>query len=524
MGEMESHVMELEALRAMYCPPLDEALFHAIASDYTLPEHKAALITVLDDLAVGALEQEDTGFDPSGTGATTQVRDTINTSRSSPEQSFSNGVTSVTTSLSEPRTSDAGSLGQGLHDSSEGQKTTWLENMFPGIPRRELTSILASHDGSLDKATDELLNLSFLKQGYEEEPEELSGPKGVDGFAEEMQSSRKGRKKRKPRTNDSSRASSASSSLYNSERTPVNVWSTMSEDVEFICSRTKLHPQTVRSEYHLNGARLSSTIRALATKEAAESNKTSDSNDIIDLQIAEFRHRYEHVPIPQLCGLLSLARNIPSAAQELLEAMTAVDDTTKPGKLYDVAQYIPIDLKENEPFQTPSGSKWTSVSAQPRASASAQRIAAGQTFGQASAAYKKSKSNPLFGGAAAYYSGVAHEQLKAAKLAHAAEADALVSNQSSATVLDLHGVSVQDAVRIASAKTQSWWDGLGDAKYATGGGGPARAGYRIVTGLGTHSKNQAPRIGPAVSKMLIREGWKVEIGHGELIVTGKASR
>ncbi|ETI27722.1 hypothetical protein G647_00171 [Cladophialophora carrionii CBS 160.54] len=524
MGEMAPRVAELEALRATYCPPLDEALFHAIASDYTLPQNKGALVAVLDDLAVGALEQEDTEFDPSGTDATTQVRDTTNTSRSSPEESFSNGVTSITTCPSEPRSSDADSLGHGLHNSSEGQKTTWLENMFPGIPRRELTSILASHDGSLDKATDELLNLSFLKQGYEEETEELPAPKGVDGFAAEMQSSRKSRKRRKPRTNDSSRGSSASSSLHKSEHTPVNVWSTMSEDVEFICSRTKLHPQTVRSEYHLNGARLSSTIRALAAKEAAEHNRVSDTNHILDLQIAEFQHRYEHVPVSQLCGLLSLARNIPSAAQELLEAMTVVDDTTKPGKLYDVAQYTPIDLKENQPFETPSGSKWTSVTAQPRASAASQRIGAGQKFGQASAAYKKSKSNPLFGGAAAYYAEVAHEQLKAAKEAHAAEADALVSNQSSANVLDLHGVSVQDAVRIASAKTQSWWDGLGDAKYATGGGGPARAGYRIVTGLGTHSKNQAPRIGPAVSKMLIREGWKVEIGHGELIVTGKARR
>ncbi|KIW73856.1 hypothetical protein, variant [Phialophora macrospora] len=408
-----------------------------------------------------------------------------------------------------------------MHHSSEGQKITWLENMFPGIPRRELASVLASHDGSLDKATDELLNLSFLNQGYEEEPEELPAPKGIDGFAEEVQSYRKGRKKRKARTNESSRGSSTSSSPYHSDRTPINVWATMSEDVDFICSRTKLHPQTVRSEYHLNGARLSSTIRALATKEAAEYKNISDSSPILDLQVAEFQHRFQHVPKSQMYGLLSLARNIPSAAQELLEAMTTFDDTTTPGKLHDVAQYTPVDLKENRPFETASSSKGTSVTAESRASAAAQRIAAGQKFAQASAAYKKSKSNPLFGGVAAYYSEIAREQMKAAKEAHAAEADLLVSKQSSATVLDLHGVSVPDAVRIASAKTQSWWDGLGDAKYAPGGGGPVRVGFRIVTGLGTHSKNRAPRIGPAVSKMLIREGWKVTIGHGELIVTGK---
>ena len=85
-------------------------------------------------------------------------------------------------------------------------------------------------------------------------------------------------------------------------------------------------------------------------------------------------------------------------------------------------------------------------------------------------------------------------------------------------------MSVADAIRIASDRTSAWWEGLGDTKYAPGGGGPARSGYRIVTGIGSHSKNHAPRIGPAVAKMLVREGWRVEVGHGELIVTGKARR
>jgi hypothetical protein len=31
-------------------------------------------------------------------------------------------------------------------------------------------------------------------------------------------------------------------------------------------------------------------------------------------------------------------------------------------------------------------------------------------------------------------------------------------------------------------------------------------------------------LGPAVGKMLIREGWKVEVGNGVLVVTGVARR
>lgn len=514
-----------KALRATYCPPLDDALFYAIASEYELPRDRNALTAVLESLKAGAIEQEDTGFDPSGTGAPANVRDATDTSRSSPEDTLSLGVTSITTGLSDLRWKDSHRLGHELDDSTLEKKTAWLQNVFPEIPGRELASVLESHQGSLDRATDELLNLSFLQQGFEERlREDVPVLKGIDAFAEGAQPNRKGRKKRKARTNDSSRASSASPALYEGEPASSNVWATMSEDVDFICSRTSLQPQVVRSIYHENGARLSATIRGLAVKEGAAYHKLSDVDPIVEIQIAEFQSQFEHVPKSQMYGLLVLARNIPSAVYELLEAMTASSEPQKPGRLDDAAQYAPVDLEENEPFRSAATPAWSSIKGSSRGSAAGYRVAANQSFEQAAAAYRRSKSDRLYGAVAAYHSEVGRERAKAAKELQAAEADSLVAGQSSPNVLDLHGVSVQDAVRIANAKTHSWWEGLGDSKYAPGGGGAVRAGFRIVTGLGSHSKNHAPRIGPAVSKMLIREGWRIEIGHGELIVTGKARR
>ena len=513
-----------QKLRSAYCPPLDEAAFYAIASDYELPRDREILAAVLDTLKASALEQENTDFDPSGTGGPAHARDATETSRSSPGDTLSNGVTSITTGLSELRWHDPESLSRELDDSTLEQKTAWLVNIFPDIPRRELGSVLQSHDGALDKATDELLNLSFLMQGYEEAPEAVPVLKSIDAFAEGMQPSRKGRKSKRNRTNESSRASSVSSSAYETEYTPSNVWSTMSEDVDFICSRTNLHPQTVRSVYHANGARLPATIRALAAKEEAAYARLEEIDPIIELQISEFQTEFKQVPKSVMYGLLILARKIPSAAHELLEAMTAARRDEDLDQIRNVAHYTPLDLKENTPLERPTPSRKSVAASSGRISAAAYRAAATQNFDQATSAWKKSKSDRLYGGAAAYYAEVGRERANAAKALQAAEADTLVSRQSSSNVLDLHGVSVQDAVRIASSSTQGWWDGLGDAKYVPGGGGPARAGFRIVTGVGTHSKNHAPRIGPAVSKMLIREGWKIEIGHGELIVTGKNRR
>lgn len=124
------------------------------------------------------------------------------------------------------------------------------------------------------------------------------------------------------------------------------------------------------------------------------------------------------------------------------------------------------------------------------------------------------------GGAAAYYAQIGHEQMKLLKQQTAAIADEHVATQSSSTHVDLHGVSVVDAVRIAKDRTEHWWEGLGDTKYYSGGNNAARMGFRIVTGVGKHSKDGALRIGPAISKMLMREGWRAEVLAGEIIVRG----
>ncbi|KAL2431763.1 hypothetical protein ABEF95_013674 [Exophiala dermatitidis] len=525
---MDTCTSDLEALQVKYCPPLDDALFYVIASDYDLPRDRDALIEVLDSLKASAIEQENADFDPSGTGGHGHVIDTTDTTRSSPEDTVSNGVTSITTGLSELKWQNSEGLGQDLDGSTSEQKTSWLQRLFPDIPKRELADVLDSHNGSLDKATDELLNLSFLREEDDgQTAEDAPVLKGIDAFAEEVQSKRKSRKSRKTRTNESSRTSSIGSATHEGEHKPTNIWSTMSEDVDFICSRTTLQPQVVRSTYHANGARLGATIRALAKKEASTYESLEEIDPVIELQIAEFQDEFDQVPKSQIYSLLTLARNIPSAAHELLKAMTAPTGTRSPVALQVTAQYAPPDLKDKESENTPSSgsSSWTTAQyGTGRATAATFRRAANQSFDQASAAYRRSKSDRLYGGVAAYHSEVGRERAMAAKALQAAEADALVASQSTSTVIDLHGVTVQDAVRIAASKTQEWWDNLGEAKYAPGGGGPVRAGLRIVTGVGSHSKNHAPRIGPAVSRMLIREGWKVEIGHGELVVKGKTRR
>lgn len=412
---------------------------------------------------------------------------------------------------------------------SHEQKEEYLKNMFPATRQYDIAFVLKKCKGILCQAIDELLNITSLEEETQQSPNESPLiPKSIDGFLSQENGSRgrKGKNKRLWRNNEPSRASSAASGLSDASSERRNVWTTSTEDVEFILSRTNLAQKSIRSAYHANAASLAATIRALAAESGANFSTLNEIDPLMQLNIVELKHDFQSVPDSQLFGLLQMARNIPSAAHELAEVMVAFPEPVHGSKVNGMAQYTPFAPTNNlEPDPPRPSSSWTKIDpSSTRAIAASHSAAASVAYTKASAAYKRSKSDHLMKGAAVYYAELGREQAKTSKAAFAAAADALVALQSTSRVLDLHGVGVADAVRIAQEKVNIWWESLGDAKYAPGGGGPVRDGYRLVTGVGRHSKDGAPRIGPAVSRMLVREGWKVEIGHGEIIVYGKARR
>jgi hypothetical protein len=416
-----------------------------------------------------------------------------------------------------------------LEEMSHGQKEEYLKNMFTTMRPYDISFVLKKCKGILCQAIDELLNLASLE---EETKQSQNGqsliPKSIDGFLSQENGGRgrKGKSKRQSRTTESSRASSVASVLSDVSSGRPNVWRNSAEDVDFIFSKTKLAQKSIRSAYHANAASLPATIRALAAESGATFSTLNELDPLMQLGFVELKHDFQYVPDSQLFGLLQLARNIPSAAHELAEVMISSPEPVQSVKVGGMAQYTLFtptqDLDSDSPRST---SPWTKIDpSYTRAVAVSHGAAASVAYTKASAAFRRGKSDHLMNGAASYYADVGRERTKAAKASFAAAADAHVASQSTSRVLDLHGVGVADAVRIAQENVNIWWQSLGDARYAPGGSGPARDGYRIVTGVGRHSKDGAPRIGPAVSRMLVRKGWKVEIGQGEATVYGKARR
>ncbi|GAA5998618.1 uncharacterized protein JCM10292_002827 [Rhodotorula paludigena] len=78
--------------------------------------------------------------------------------------------------------------------------------------------------------------------------------------------------------------------------------------------------------------------------------------------------------------------------------------------------------------------------------------------------------------------------------------------------VDLHGLTLAQALSIVDEAVNSWWTAARDTEYPVP--------LRIVTGVGRHSRNNTPILAPAVAKHLDREGWRWKWDDGPLVAGG----
>ncbi|RVD86441.1 uncharacterized protein DFL_004717 [Arthrobotrys flagrans] len=137
-----------------------------------------------------------------------------------------------------------------------------------------------------------------------------------------------------------------------------------------------------------------------------------------------------------------------------------------------------------------------------------------EAYNKASAAYRRSKSDHLMGAVATYYAEEGKNHGTRLRAYSDMAAEALVDENSTEYTLDLHGVTVQQALKITNERVTSWWvkTNSNDSRVVIP--------FNIITGIGTHSKGGQSRLGPAVSKMLIKDNWKIQVRPGSITVLG----
>lgn len=529
-------------------------MISAIYFDYVGQEDALGSVRqLLDSLKATAAEEALTDFNPSGFSEAP--------GRDSPEKNSTDAESNADTWATQTATTDTSNLsndistlglcerlGAGSEGSGEGgyfketehfdvpTKELLLAETFPSLSLEKIAYTLKKCGNDFSKTTDELLNHVYFDDTRASPSEEGPIAKGIDAFSEDHhvpQRGRKGKGKKKKQLNYSTETAYSSGSEA-STAPPTNRWLNTTRDVEFITSRTSVSAKTVSSLYHTKGASLSATILELVRNNIKAHTKDGEPDAALVQDALTLNADFITIDLEHALALVRLATPSTPNARDLAKALTTEQPAGETGgkggggiKL-DL-RYAPINLSDPPTTSSEPSTKLPTLapSARPRDVASTAR-ARTEAFQNASAAYRKGRSTPLMKAAAGYYAQEGRDLTANLKAMSAAEADAFVSAQSGPTHLDLHGVTVADATRIARQRTQSWWGSLGERRIREWSGAGRRGGgpeaYRIITGLGRHSEGGRGKLGPAVAKTLVKEGWKVEVESGELLVTGLARR
>lgn len=501
-------------------------------------EELAQARDILESLKSTAVLEEATGFDPSGSGSTDEIRhlsdpvsdaDTSPTPHESDATSLSNGLSSASLADDSSTSASVADDMEGIESMDEESKLRLLGDIFPTLSKFALSHALKKHRNRWTPAMTDLLNQVHFAENPMIDGQTTVSTKSVDAFSEDNtgRRSRKRKKQKQVRLEEFSCRSGSMPGDYTTAQPASNKWQTAAEDIHFIAERVNLPTKTVSSIYYQQDA---STIKTLTVilKDFLEKNKESVMRDP-SMQVDAYELHCEFPMIDDsLCAaLVGIAYPSAIVAKELAQALTHRASSSRNTASRVIPQYKPIAFDDdddhasayNASHEISSNIDFTTASSQALRYQAAHQAA----FNQARAAYRKSKSNHLMGGAAAYYSQVGRDLQATSRHYNAATADALVASQSGPMYIDLHGVTTDDAVRITRVRVYEWWNALGENRVNGRVGADTRAkGFRIVTGAGRHSKGGRGVLGPAVKKFLEQDGWKIDTSSGEILVRGKS--
>lgn len=496
-------------------------------------------------MEAAAAEEALTDFDPSGSSgiAANGSQDKHSTDAESSPDTWATQTTSTEASglsndfsnLSVGGRKD-GSADGGYYKETEQfdvpTKELLLAETFPKLRLELVRYTLKKCNDDFNKATDELLNHTFFEGAKSSPTEQIPSTKSVDAFSEDHhvphRGSKKGKGKRKQQRVSLNSIDYTDSSGSEALGPVANPWQNATRDVDFITSRTNLPSNTVTSLYHTHSASLSATLLSIVRKDIARHKSSADQDPALIQDAITLNASFPSLDLDHALSLVRLTAPSITHATALAQALSAqpASETGGKGGIKLDLRYAPINLSDPVEPSTAPALPVLAPSARPRDLASTSR-ARSEAFQNASAAYRKGRSTPLMKAAAGYYAQEGRDLSMHITSLRGAEADAFVSQQSGADFLDLHGVTVADATRIAKQRTQVWWDSLGERRIPEWSGAGKRGGgerFRIITGLGRHSEGGRGKLGPAVMKVLVDGGWKVEVEPGELCVTGQSKR
>ncbi|EPS41993.1 hypothetical protein H072_4046 [Dactylellina haptotyla CBS 200.50] len=479
-----------------YCPPLDSAIVLAISLDYDSIDDARA---VLDTLKTETIVDEADGADLSDWKS---------------NNIFSDEETNTT--LTSGSKSEKGD-----RETSADDPIYPLVMMFPTTAKFTLRHTLQKCAGDVDRAIDELLSLDFLDG-------EGEGAKGIDGFSQDSMLRSKRRGKKKGKTLSQAGNIWDEIDAANGGTAAPSKWEQMQSEISYLSTKLNVPLAFATSAYHKHGS-LSATLVALIETHGEGDIIPEDASHLETIN--SITTKYPRLQQTHIIGLVKMCKDDIASAFKFAEILhrrqlhkIAVNTT-------NAGQGARSPTSPSRPRANPwnivgspkrtSGSSSPTSPTSPRMSyrtavlvANEHAIARNEAYNKASAAYRRSKGDPLMGAVAGFYADEGRKHGERLKAVSDIAAEALVNQNSSEYTLDLHGVTVQQAIKITNERVTAWWVKTNSTDSR------ALIPFHIITGIGSHSKGGESRIGPAVSRMLIKGNWKIEVRPGNVTVLG----
>ncbi|BFZ59752.1 hypothetical protein YB2330_000769 [Saitoella coloradoensis] len=476
-------------------PLLDTALIAAIANESDNIENAKEILEVLNAEAVAD-------------GLNAPVND-LDWSETSEELAGSTAPSSALSlgALEDLNLDDAGDL--------DHEALSFLVMSFPKQKLANLKIALRKCNGDVVRAVDELLNKDLLDQ--EKEIEGLLQSGTVDDlFVGDGLPRRKGKKKK--HVHDTSPI----------EDEPVqngSSWERFGSEVEWLTKHLNLPREKVTSAYHAASSSLPAALRTLLSLPRDEASEICAREDYIQ-NLVTLERSYSMVSTETCKNILVAAHGDMGTATSIANILQRSATAPRGSSTASSTTVSGTSTPRKTPAPTKSYAAASSIDeddirdpAQVRALAQEYAAKRNAAYQQAALAFKRGKSDHLHGGAASYYSDLGRTYDTKARKWQQLAATSHVASNSTANRIDLHGVSVQEALVITKEAVTQWWSRTKVMEYKTYDVG-AEALW-IITGVGNHSEAGESKLGPAVRRWLEKDGWVVKGGgKGSLAVTG----
>ncbi|KAM0244416.1 hypothetical protein ACHAQJ_010762 [Trichoderma viride] len=508
---------------------LDESLVIAIASDYDLSSAAgySNACAVLRSLAQNANTEESSGFDPSGAYRFPEDEDrrVIDIKRPFATPSHNSDAIKDQESKNEENGAALAPLLGGEFPKPGMLETDilQLQNLFPDLQSWDIRHALLEANGVVATALDTLLSVQYFQSDTRQvnspdallipgdsRIEAVGGDSCVNGY-------------------DKANMVYSENSKRNTKtlKTPVAI--------TYIAERLNMSAEEVSIIYAENGNSRGATIIGILDQFLIQREvepPTSPEKEAVD----GLRQKFRNTPEEYLQVIIQITGPASPYAAELASLTNAYFSKRSMNQKLDLGYRLtPLPHEDIEGLTGTAVDTWTAGKGSSHRAVTVPSPGTGKdltralqmsnnfqkqkqdTIASGASLHRRGASNPLYRQAAGYYTQQAREHARRAQEATSAAADILVDQQSTDRTVDLHGVSVQDGVRIARQRALSWWKGLRESRE----GDTIDRSLTIITGLGRHNAGGISPLRKAVAAALTRDGWKLEVETGKFIIIGR---